>query len=142
MSSLKDRLPQETLEALKSAKDNLQNTTLKQKRNSKKKTALPPIEVGTIYKIEADERNGITPPHGRKTWFNEFFIPISQGKYSFIDHDSFLECLRLKPATLSNIRHGKAEGRLTEDDLQKALELTKKSNRNSIITLKAYNIKM
>ena len=37
MSSLKDRLPQETLEALKSAKDNLQNTTLKQKRNSKKK---------------------------------------------------------------------------------------------------------
>lgn len=174
MSSLKDRLPQETLEALKSAKDNLQNTTLKQKRNSKKKTALPPIEVGNIYKIEADERNGITPPHGRKTWFkhfvvmgisddgslmgcvvfdseknrehiepgyDEFFIPISQGKYSFIDHDSFLECLRLKPATLSNIRHGKAEGRLTEDDLQKALELTKKSNRNSIITLVVYNIK-
>lgn len=51
------------------------------------------------------------------------------------------QCLRLKPATLSNIRHGKAEGRLTEDDLQKALELTKKSNRNSIIMLKAYNIK-
>lgn len=36
--------------------------------------------------------------------YDEFFIPISQGKYSFIDHDSFLECLRLKPATLSNIR--------------------------------------
>ena len=131
-------------------------------------------KIGIYYKIEADERNGITPPHGRKTWFkhfvvmgisddgslmgcvvfdseknrehiepgyDEFFIPISQGKYSFIDHDSFLECLRLKPATLSNIRHGKAEGRLTEDDLQKALELTKKSNRNSIITLKAYNIR-
>lgn len=74
MSSLKDRLPQETLEALKSAKDNLQNTTLKQKRNSKKKTALPPIEVGNIYKIEADERNGITPPHGRKTWFKHFVV--------------------------------------------------------------------
>ena len=73
--------------------------------------------------------------------YDEFFIPISQGKYSFIDHDSFLECLRLKPATLSNIRHGKAEGRLTDEDLQKALELTKKSNRNSIITLKAYNIR-
>lgn len=174
MSSLKDRLPQDTLEALISAKGKLHNSVPKQKKSFVKKAALPPIEVGNIYKIEADEQNGITPPHGRKTWFkhfavlgiaddgsimgcvvfdseknrehiepgyDEFFIPIPQSKYSFIDHDSFLECLKLKPATLSNIRQGKAEGRLTEDDLQKALELTKRSNRNSIITLQAYNIK-
>ena len=173
MSSLKDSLPQETLDALISAKENLQNTFPRQKKKLKRKVVLPPIKVGNIYKIEADERNGITPPHGRKTWFkhfavmgiaddgslmgcvvfdseknrehiepgyDEFFIPIPQGKYSFIDHDSFLECLKLKPATLSNIRHGKAEGCLTDDDLKKALELTKKSNRNSIMTLKAYNI--
>ena len=161
MSSIKDCLPQDALDALISAKAELWKTSpkQKQKRNLKRKAFLPPIEVGNIYKIEVDERNGITPPHGLKTWFkgcvvfdseknrehiepgyDEFFIPISQGKYSFIDHDSFLECLRLKPATLSNIRHGKAEGRLTEDDLQKALELTKKSNRNSIMTLKAFNI--
>lgn len=174
MNSLKDRLPQDTLEALNSAKEKFRSTVLKQKRNFKKKAVLPPIEVGNINKIEADERNGITPPLGRKTWFkhfvvmgisddgsligcvvfdseknrehiepgyDEFFIPIPQGKYSFIDHDSFLECLKLKPATLSNIRHGKPEGRLTEDDLKKALELTKKSNRNSNITLQTYNIK-
>ena len=175
MSSIKDCLPQDALDALISAKEELWKTSpkQKQKRNLKRKAFLPPIEVGNIYKIEVDERNGITPPHGLKTWFKhfavmgiaddgslmgcvvfdsemnrehiepgneEFFIPISQGKYSFIDHDSYLECLKLKPATLSNIRQGKAEGRLTEDDLQKALELTKKSNRNSIITLKAFNI--
>lgn len=173
MSSLKDSLPKDTLDALISAKENLQNTSPRQKKKLKRKVDLPPIKVGNIYKIEAGERNGITPPHGRKTWFkhfavmgiaddgslmgcvvfdseknrehiepgyDEFFIPIPQGKYSFIDHDSFLECLKLKPATLSNIRHGKAEGCLTDDDLKKALELTKKSNRNSIMTLKAYNI--
>ena len=173
MSSLKDSLPQDTLNALISAKEKLQNTSPRQKKKLKRKVVLPPIKVGNIYKIEADERNGITPPYGRKTWFkhfavmgiaddgslmgcvvfdseknrehiepgyDEFFIPIPQGKYSFIDHDSFLECLKLKPATLSNIRHGKAEGCLTDDDLKKALELTKKSNRNSIMTLKAYNI--
>ena len=173
MSSLKDSLPQDTLDALISAKENLQNSSPRQKQKLKRKVVLPPVKVGNIYKIEADERNGITPPHGRKTWFkhfavmgiaddgslmgcvvfdseknrehiepgyDEFFIPIPQGKYSFIDHDSFLECLKLKPATLSNIRHGKAEGCLSDDDLKKALELTKKSNRNSIMTLKAYNI--
>ena len=173
MSSLKDSLPQDTLDALISEKENLQNSSPRQKKKLKRKVVLPPVKVGNIYKIEADERNGITPPHGRKTWFkhfavmgiaddgslmgcvvfdseknrehiepgyDEFFIPIPQGKYSFIDHDSFLECLKLKPATLSNIRHGKAEGCLSDDDLKKALELTKKSNRNSIMTLKAYNI--
>lgn len=152
MSSLKDCIPQETLKALKSAT----------------------VEVGNIYKIEADERNGITPPPGRKTWYKhfavmgiasdgslmgcvvfdsdmnrdflepgyeDFYIPIKKGKYSFIDHDSYLECMKLKPATLANIRHGKAEGRLTEEDLQKALELTKMSNRNNNIVLSMYNIK-
>lgn len=133
-----------------------------------------PVEVGNIYKIEADERNGITPPQGRKTWFKhfvvmgiaddgslmgcvvfdsdmnreniepgnqDFFIPIPKGKYPFIDHDSYLECMKLKPATLSTIRQGKAEGRLEATDLQKALELTKLSNRNDFMTLKMYNIK-
>lgn len=120
MSSLKDSLPQDTLDALISAKENLQNSSPRQKKKLKRKVVLPPVKVGNIYKIEADERNGITPPHGRKTWFkhfavmgiaddgslmgcvvfdseknrehiepgyDEFFIPIPQGKYSFIDHN-------------------------------------------------------
>ncbi len=72
--------------------------------------------------------------------YEEFFIPIPQGKYPFIDHDSYLECMKLKPATLSNIRHGKSEGQLEATDFQKALELTKLSNRNDHIILKMYNI--
>ena len=71
----------------------------------------------------------------------EFYIPISKGKYSFLDHDSYLECIKLKPATIANIRQGKAEGKLTNEDMEKALELTKKSNRNSIVVLNMYNIK-
>lgn len=172
MTSLKDNLPTATLDALESVKEKIQRETHGQKK--KKANPLPPVEVGNIYKIEADERNGITPPPGRKTWFKhfavmgiaddgslmgcvvfdsemnhehiepsneEFYIPISKGKYTFIKHDSYLECMKLKPATLYNIRHGKAEGRLKDDDLQKALELTKKSQRNTIVTLRAYNIK-
>lgn len=64
----------------------------------------------------------------------------SQGKYSFIDHDSYIECLKLKPATVSKLRKGKAEGRLLPDDLAKALELVKLSPRNGPIVLSMYNI--
>lgn len=176
MNSLKDNLPQKSLDALNSAKENLEKNGLNSKQKSKKnRIRIPaPIEVGNIYKIEADERNGITPPPGRKTWFKhfavmgiaddgslmgcvvfdskmnreyigpgheEFYIPISKGKYSFLDHDSYLECIKLKPATIANIRQGKAEGKLTNEDMEKALELTKKSNRNSIVVLNMYNIK-
>lgn len=176
MSTLKDHVSKDTLEALKKAKVNLQKDASEKikKIANRKQTDSPSVKVGDIYKIEADERNGITPPLGRKTWFKhfavlgiaddgslmgcvvfdskinrehvepgdeEFFIPIPKGSYSFIDHDSYLECLKLKPATLYNIRHGKAEGHLTDEDLRKALELAKMSRRNSPITLNVYNIK-
>lgn len=131
------------------------------------------IEVGDIFKIEADEENGITPPLGRLTWYkhfvvmgksddgslfgcvifdssinrdyigpgdDEFFIPVPKGKYNFIDHDSYIECLKLKPATVSKLKKGKAEGRLLPDDLAKALELVKLSPRNGPMVLRMYNI--
>lgn len=131
------------------------------------------IEVGDIFKIEADKENGITPPLGRLTWYKhfvvmgksddgsllgcvifdssinwehvspgdeEFFIPVPKGKYSFIDHDSFIECLKLKPATVAKLKKGKAEGRLLPDDLAKALELVKLSPRNGPMVLSMYNI--
>lgn len=131
------------------------------------------IEVGDIFKIEADEENGIIPPLGRLTWYkhfvvmgksddgnlfgcvifdssinreyigpgdDEFFIPVPKGKYSFIDHDSFIECLKLKPATLAKLRKGKAEGKLLPDDLTKAMELVKLSPRNGPMVLRMYNI--
>ena len=36
--------------------------------NSKTSTSSQTIEVGDIFKIEADEENGITPPLGRLTY--------------------------------------------------------------------------
>jgi len=141
--------------------------------NTKTSASSSEIEVGDIFKIEADEENGISPPFGRLTWYkhfvvmgksddgclfgcvifdssinrdyvgpgdDEFFIPVPKGKYSFIDHDSYIECLKLKSATVSKLRKGKAEGRLLPDDLAKALELVKLSPRNGPMVLRMYNI--
>lgn len=83
------------------------------------------IRVGNIYKIAADE---------------EFFIPIKAGKYYFIDHDSYLECLKLKPATSEKLLSGKLEGELDEADLNEALRLVKLSRRHDHILLKMYGI--
>lgn len=131
------------------------------------------IEVGSIYKIAADETNNITPPVGRDVWFKhfvvmgkaadgsvygcvvfdslinknyvepgdeEFYMPIHEGRYPFIDHDSYLECLELKPATAERLLAGKYEGRLDPSDLQKALQLVKMSRRHSYVLLKMYGI--
>lgn len=32
------------------------------------------IEVGDIFKIAADEENGITPPGGRDVWYKHFVV--------------------------------------------------------------------
>ena len=32
------------------------------------------IEIGSIYKIAADESNGITPPVGREVWYKHFVV--------------------------------------------------------------------
>lgn len=70
----------------------------------------------------------------------EFFIPISKGKYSFIDHDSYLECLKLKPATAEKLLNGKLEGHLIQEDLDEAMRLVKLSRRHDHILLKMYGI--
>jgi len=69
-----------------------------------------------------------------------FFMPISAGRYSFIDHDSFLECLKLKPASAAKLLEGKAEGKLLPEDLEKAMKLVKMSRRNSYMDLVAFGI--
>lgn len=131
------------------------------------------IEVGQIYKIAADEANGITPPVGRQEWYKhfvvmgkaedgsvygcvvfdseinrdyvgpgdeEFYLPIKKGSYNFIDHDSYLECLKLKPATAEKLLNGKFEGTLSEEHMAAAKNLVKLSRRHNFITLKLYGI--
>lgn len=132
------------------------------------------VEVGNIYKIAANEENGITPPDGSDVWYKHFvvmgktedgsmfgcvvfdsemnreyvppgdeifFMPIPAGRYPFIDHDSVLECLKLKRATAEKLLLGKAEGKLMREDLEEALKLVGMSRRNDIITLKMFGIK-
>lgn len=70
----------------------------------------------------------------------DFYLPVKEGRYPFIDHDSFLECLELKPATAEKLLAGKAEGKLSQEDLDAALNLVKMSRRHSFILLKMYGI--
>lgn len=132
------------------------------------------IEIGNIYKIAANEENGITPPVGRDVWYKHFvvmgktedgslfgcvvfdsemnreyvppgeeifYMPIPKGRYPFIDHDSFLECLKLKPASPEKLLLGKAEGKLNQEDFQKALELVIMSRRNDFTILRLFGLK-
>lgn len=131
------------------------------------------IEVGNIYKIAADEANGITPPVGMDVWYkhfvvmgvaadgsvygcvvfdseinreyigpdeDEFFLPIKKGSYSFIDYDSYLECLKLKPATAEKLLSGKFEGTLSSVHMAEAKKLVQLSRRHDYIMLKMYGI--
>lgn len=70
-----------------------------------------------------------------------FYMPIPKGRYPFIDHDSFLECLKLKPASPEKLLLGKAEGKLNQEDFQKALELVKMSRRNDFTILRLFGLK-
>ena len=70
----------------------------------------------------------------------DFYLPIRTGSYPFIDHDSYLECLELKPATAEKLLSGSAEGRLNETDFQEAMKLVKMSRRHSYVLLKMYGI--
>lgn len=42
--------------------------------NTQKPASSAVIEVGDIFKIEADEENGITPPLGRLAWYKHFVV--------------------------------------------------------------------
>ena len=70
----------------------------------------------------------------------EFYLPIKKGRYPFVDHDSYLECLELKPATAEKLLAGKSEGKLDAADLGNALRLVKMSRRHSFVLLKIYGI--
>ena len=70
----------------------------------------------------------------------EFFMPIKKGSYSFIDHDSYLECLKLKPATAEKLLGGKFEGTLSSEHLAEAKRLVQLSRRHDFITLKMFGL--
>ena len=70
----------------------------------------------------------------------EFDMPIRRGKYPFIDHDSYLECLKLKPATAERLLAGTPEGKLEQEDFDTAIRLVRMSRRHNFVLLKMYGI--
>lgn len=132
------------------------------------------IQQGDVFKIKANEDNGITPKNGDKfRWkhfvvigkladgtlhccatfnsemnkeyiqpgFEEFFLPIKAGQYSFIDHNSYIDCLTLKRAAPSKLLKGKYEGRLSSSDLAEVLKLVKLNSRHTPAYLNLWGIK-
>ena len=52
--------------------------------NTQKPASSAVIEVGDIFKIEADEENGITPPLGRLTWYSILLLWVSRMMGAFL----------------------------------------------------------
>ena len=46
--------------------------------------------------------------------FEDFFLPISCSKYHFLDHDSYIDCRRMKPSTLEKLLEGEFCGIIAE----------------------------
>lgn len=132
------------------------------------------IEPGDVFKIKANENNGITPKFGEQyRWkhfivigkladgtlhccaafdsernkeyieprFEEFFMPVKAGQYSFIDHDSYIDCLTLKTASPSKLLKGRYEGKINETDLTEILRLVKLNTRHTPAYLSLWGIK-
>ena len=38
--------------------------------------------------------------------FEDFFLPIPCSKYSFLEHDCFIDCRKMKPSTLEKLLEG------------------------------------
>lgn len=70
-----------------------------------------------------------------------FFLPVKAGEYAFLTHDSFIDCLEMKYATPGKLLGGRAEGRLTDEHLQKVLELVKQSPKHDFVKLSMYGLK-
>ena len=42
--------------------------------------------------------------------FEDFFLPISCSKYDFLEHDSFIDCRKMKPSALDTLLDGALGG--------------------------------
>jgi hypothetical protein len=131
------------------------------------------IEVGQIYRIKADERNGITPKSGMSFRpkffvvmgfdnqgniyggvvfdseinrnyvnpdFEDFFLPIPCSKYTFLDHDSYIDCRKLKPSTLETLLEGDFCGDIAHDDFSNIIKLLRMSPRETYVHLKSFGL--
>ena len=72
--------------------------------------------------------------------FEDFFLPISCTKYSFLEHDSFIDCRKMKPSTLEKLLEGEFCGVIAQDDYQNVVKLLKMSPRETYVHLKSFGL--
>ena len=72
--------------------------------------------------------------------FEDFFLPISCTKYSFLKHDSFIDCRKMKPSTLEKLLEGEFCGDIAQDDYQNVVKLLKMSPRETYVHLKSFGL--
>ena len=72
--------------------------------------------------------------------FVDFFLPISCSKYSFLSHDSYIDCRKMKPVLLSTLLEGEYCGVIEPMDFDNIIKLIKMSPRETYVRLRTYGI--
>ncbi|WP_455633606.1 hypothetical protein [Parabacteroides sp.] len=127
--------------------------------DSLKDIAQHTVQVGDVFRIKMDQRNGIVPKKGDDSR-NKFFIvlgfdsdgniyggviinsninqyvpqavrdwqmPIKCSKYAFLEHDSFVDCSKLKIASVEKFSTWKYLGSVESEDVEIILGTIKES---------------
>lgn len=72
--------------------------------------------------------------------FEDFFLPIPKAKYSFLTHDSYIDCRRMKPSTLKTLLEGEFCGNIADDDYSNVVKLLKMSPMETFVRLRTYGL--
>jgi hypothetical protein len=88
---------------------------------------------GVVFDSEIN-RDFISPD------FEDFFLPISCSKYAFMEHDSYIDCRKMKPSTLETLLDGHFCGNILQEDFSNILKLLKMSPRETFVRLRTFGI--
>lgn len=72
--------------------------------------------------------------------FIDFFLPIPCARYSFLTHDSYIDCRKMKPVLLSTLLTGDYCGMINASDYDNIIKLIKMSPRETYIRLRTFGI--
>ena len=130
------------------------------------------VQIGDVYLMKMDSRNGIVPKTG-DSYRDKFFIvlgfdnkgniyggviinsrinpymiqtvqdwhyPIRCSKYSFLKHDSYVDCSKLKIAFPSKFSVWEYKGAINKDDLELIIGALKSSPNETKERLSLFNL--
>lgn len=88
---------------------------------------------GVVFDSEIN-RDFISPD------FVDFFLPIPCSRYSFLSHDSYIDCRKMKPILLSTLLEGDYCGVIEATDYDDIIKLIKMSPRETYVRLRTFGI--